>query len=197
MTKNELRGQQKLLTQLERYLPTLQLKKAMLQTEVNEVRVEIARLEEAYHQMRLHVSQSAGLLNEKIGLDLTHFAKVSHVEKRYENIAGVDLPIFERAVFEDVDYPLFSTPPWLDATVSDLRKLAIAKLKVHIEEEKKEALEKELREVTIRVNLFEKNLIPKAKRHIKTIKVFLGDQELAAIAQAKVAKTKIEAKKKR
>lgn len=194
MTKNELRGQQRLLTQLEKYLPTLRLKKAMLQTEVNEVRAEILRFEEAFHQTRLHISRAAGLLTEKFGVDLTQVAKVVSIEKRYENIAGVDLPFFEKVTFAPLDYPLFSTPPWLDAAVQDLQKLATAKIKVLIEEEKKEALERELREVTIRVNLFEKNLIPRAQRNIKKIKVFIGDQELAAISQAKVAKKKIEAK---
>ncbi len=38
LTKNELRSQQNLLAQLEKYLPTLQLKKAMLQSEVSEAR---------------------------------------------------------------------------------------------------------------------------------------------------------------
>ena len=46
--------------------------------------------------------------------------------------------------------------------------------------------------MSIRVNLFEKILIPRALRNIKKIKVFLGDQQLAAVSQAKVAKAKIE-----
>ena len=63
--------------------------------------------------------------------------------------------------------------------------------------EKKAALDKELREVSIRVNLFEKVLIPRSEANIKKIKVFLGDMELAAVSQAKVAKTKIEAGKEK
>ena len=121
---------------------------------------------------------------------------MKRIEKKYENIAGVDIPIFEDVLFESFDYPLFSTPVWLDAAISDLRKMVIARAKVLIAEEKKVALEKELREVSIRVNLFEKNLIPKATKNIKRIKVFLGDQQLAAVAQAKVAKSKIEKRKK-
>jgi V/A-type H+/Na+-transporting ATPase subunit D len=46
--------------------------------------------------------------------------------------------------------------------------------------------------VSIRLNLFEKVLIPRAQKNIKKIKIFLGDQELAAVCQAKVAKRKIE-----
>lgn len=195
LTKNELRGQQLRLTQLEKYLPTLQLKKAMLQTEVNEVRAEISRLEEQYHDARLIATHSGGLLSMRIGLDLSHAGKIAQIEKEYENIAGVDIPIFKEAIFEPFEYALFSTPAWLDAAVEELRKMAISRAKVLIAEEKKAALEKELREVSIRVNLFEKNLIPRAKSNIKRIKVFLGDQELAAVGQAKVAKAKIEKKK--
>ncbi|HEY5259666.1 MAG TPA: V-type ATP synthase subunit D, partial [Rhabdochlamydiaceae bacterium] len=50
---------------------------------------------------------------------------------------------------------------------------------------------KELRDVSIRVNLFEKILIPRAQGNIRKIKIFLGDQQLAAVCQAKVAKQKI------
>jgi V/A-type H+-transporting ATPase subunit D len=63
--------------------------------------------------------------------------------------------------------------------------------------EQRQALEKEWREVSIRVNLFEKILIPRAVENIRKIKVFLGDQQLAAVSRAKVAKTKIEASKKK
>ena len=195
-TKNELRAQQKRLSQLDRYLPTLQLKKAMLQTEANEARAEILRLEDAFHEVRLNVSQSCSLLTERIGLKMEDAANISRIEKHYENIAGVEIPIFEGVTFTAFDYPLFSTPAWLDALVQDLREMASAKAKVMIAEEKKEAIEKELREVSIRVNLFEKNLMPRAKKNIRKIKVFLGDQELAAVGQAKVAKSKIEKKKR-
>ena len=195
LTKNELRAQQVRLGQLRKYLPTLQLKKAMLQAQVNEVRAEILALEEAFHRKRLNVSQSSSLLSERVGLDLTHAARVEQILKTYENIAGVDIPIFEDVIFTPFDYPLFTTPVWLDAAVADLRAMAIARARVLISEEKKRALEKELREVSIRVNLFEKNLIPRAEGNIKRIKVFLGDQQLAAVGQAKVAKAKIEERK--
>ena len=74
--------------------------------------------------------------------------------------------------------------------------LAEAKARIEVAIEKKTALETELREVAIRVNLFEKILIPRAQKNIKKIRVFLGDMQLAAVSQAKVAKTKIEERKR-
>lgn len=195
LTKNELRAQQLKLTQLERYLPTLQLKKAMLQSEVNEARAEIARLEDEFHEKRLAISSAGSLLSERFGVDLTAAASIKQIEKRYENIAGVEIPIYQGVTFKPFDYPLFSTPAWLDGAVALLHKMVEARAQVMIGEEKLAALEKELREVSIRVNLFEKNLIPRSQSNIKRIKVFLGDQELAAVGQAKVAKTKIEMRK--
>lgn len=195
LTKNELRAQQNRLQQLEKYLPTLQLKKAMLQSEVNEARLEIVKSEEAFRQIRSQADRFSPLLTEKLSIDIRESAKIVKVKRRYENIAGVEVPYFESIEFADFTYNLFDTPPWVDAATTGLRTLAEAQTRVKIAREKKAALEKELREVSIRVNLFEKILIPRSKNNIKKIRVFLGDQQLAAVSQAKVAKSKIEERK--
>lgn len=193
LTKNALRSEQTRLGQLEKYLPTLQLKKAMLQAEVHEARIQINQLELRYDDLYSTVEEYSALLAEKVAIDPDQAAKIKVVHKHYENIAGVEVPHFESVAFETIEYSLFDTPPWVDAAVKGLRTLVDVRVQIMVAEEKKAALEKELREVSIRVNLFEKILIPRARRNIKKIKVFLGDQELAAVSQAKVAKGKIEA----
>lgn len=195
LTKNELRSQQIKLAQLEKYLPTLQLKKAMLQIEVSEAKLEMAGLESGYQKLYGEAKQYSALLTEKISLNLSAAAKILNVNKHYENIAGVEVPYFKGISFQDFSYDLIDTPPWIDNVVDGLRLLATDSAKITIAREKKEALDKELRAVSIRVNLFEKILIPRSLRNIKKIKVFLGDQQLAAVSQAKVAKSKIEANK--
>lgn len=195
LTKNELRLQQNRLMQLEKYLPILQLKKAMLQAEVHEARLEIAKSEENYRQVHHLVEEYSALLTEKTTLDPRNAVKIKEIKRHYENIAGVEVPYYEGVSFEDMDYNLFETPPWVDGVVLGLRSIAEARIKVVVAEEKKAALENELRQVSIRVNLFEKILIPRAKGNIRKIKVFLGDQQLAAVSRAKVAKTKIEKRK--
>lgn len=193
LTKSELRDQQIRLTQLNKYLPTLQLKKAMLQSEVNEARAEIGQLQTAFEQRLARAHEVSALMAEKTSIDPADASKIDKVNKRYENIAGVDVPYYEGVVFEELIYNLFDTPPWIDGVIQILRDTKEAKVKIDVAIEKKEALERELREVSIRVNLFEKILIPRAIANIKKIKVFLGDQELAAVGRAKVAKSKIEA----
>lgn len=195
LTKNELRSQQLRLGQLERYLPTLQLKKSMLQTQVNDVRAEIEKLNVEFKHLYSSVDAYSALLREKTSIHIEDVFKVVEVKKEYENIAGVEVPHFRGVEFAELSYSLFETPPWVDGVIAGIHDLVHAREAVAVAEEKKAALEKELREVTIRVNLFEKILIPRCLVNIKKIQVFLGDQQLAAVSQAKVAKGKIIARK--
>lgn len=195
LTKAELRKEQTRLSQFQRYLPTLQLKKAMLQFEVAVAITEISRLHEEMRLIRTHVEEFTPFLLEKVSVNLLNYADVLRVKKRYENIAGVEIPIFENITFKDADYALFDTPAWTEQAIDKLRELATVREKISIGEEKKRALEKELRAVSIRVNLFEKILIPRSMFNIKKIRIFISDQQLSLVAQAKVAKKKIAMKK--
>ena len=196
LTKNELRDQQRKWQQLQRYLPTLQLKKAMLQLEVNNVQIELENALEKKEQKKEIVERFSALLMEKVECNLTQYAEVVHVNKIYENIAGVEIPGFQSVEFKKADYSLFATPAWTDEACKLLREYVSQKEEIVVILEKKRSLGKELRDVSIRVNLFEKVLIPRSLENIKKIKIFLGDQQLMAIAQAKVAKAKIHRAKK-
>lgn len=197
LTKNELRIQQGRLAELKKYLPTLQLKKAMLQAEVNEARGEVTTCTQEYEKRRNSISSYSPLLAEKTSFNLEEAVKIKNVERRFENIAGIEVPYFQGITFDELSYSLFDTPVWVDSVVDNLRGLAEASIRIDIAKEKEKALEAELRDVSIKVNLFEKILIPRAYLNIRKIKVFLGDQQLAAVSQAKVAKEKIVEKMKR
>ncbi len=191
LTKTELRDQQVKLAQLSKYLPTLQLKKAMLQVEVNVVQQEIEELANKFDLVEEKIKKYALLFSDRAATDLFSLVKVQESLKEYENIAGVEIPIFKGVVFEEENYFLFDAPVWLEAAAEGVKKLLVLREKIKVAKEKKQALEKELREVSIRVNLFEKIMIPRAVENIKKIKIFLGDQQLAAVSQAKVSKKKI------
>ncbi len=193
LTKTELRAQQGRLTQLRRYLPTLQLKKAMLQFEVLGAIAEIDKIREELSNARQKVEAFRPFLDERVECDLSESAEIILVKKHYENIAGVEIPVFEKVLFRDPTYSLFDTPVWTDQSAALVRAMIVERERLRIAEEKRRALEKELRDVSIRVNLFEKVLIPRSEQNIQKIKVFLGDQQLAAVAQAKVAKRKMRA----
>jgi len=191
LTKTELRTQQIKLDRLQKYLPTLQLKKAMLQVEVLEAHAQVEALLKDFAIVTERVEKFAPLMTDRRISDLFAAVKIDHIETAHENIAGVDIPNFEHVVFEPAGYSLFDTPVWFESAISGVKALIIVREKIRVTEEKRNALEKELRDVSIRVNLFEKILIPRAQQNIKKIKIFLGDQQLAAVSQAKVAKKKI------
>ena len=191
LTKQELRDQQQKLGQLVHYLPTLQLKKSLLQIEVNMARIELRRLEELFTEQRQTVSQYSALLTERGGVDPRRVAVVKQLSIRWDNIAGVDIPIFEGIEFEPYELPLMVLPPWADGVIAGIRKLMELKAQLQVAQEKFQSLQAELRTVSLRVNLFEKVLIPRTQANLRKIQVFLGDQQLAAVAQAKAAKAKI------
>lgn len=191
LTKNELRVQQTRLQLLHKYLPTLQLKKALLQSEVSEAKGEIAVLVADFENRKAHALTFSAVLQEPLPFVWEHALKVKEVKKRYENVAGVEVPYLEEVVFEPLEYSLIETPAWVESALDVLQRLVSGFQQIKVAEEKKKALENELREVSIRVNLFEKILIPRALVAIKKIKVFLGDQQLASVSRAKVAKSKM------
>jgi V/A-type H+-transporting ATPase subunit D len=94
--------------------------------------------------------------------------------------------------YKDYEYDLFLTPAWLDFAQRELRELTSLREEVKILKKKRDLLSEELRQTTIRVNLFEKILIPQHKENIKKIKIFLADMEVFQISIAKIAKSKSE-----
>ena len=109
-----------------------------------------------------------------------------------KNIAGVEIPVFERLDFEPTKYDLFLTPPWLDAGIEALRDMVSLLEEIRVLEKGISVLKHELRITTQRVNLFEKVKIPEAKEAIRLIKIYIGDQMTNAVGRSKIAKNKIE-----
>ncbi|MDA3900107.1 MAG: V-type ATP synthase subunit D [Spirochaetes bacterium] len=194
LNKTELKIQKTLMDQLEKYLPTLQLKKQQLQVEVNNVRLFMENLEEQMEKMKKSLSTWSLLLSQKEPVDIKKYLKVQDVLSSLENIAGVEVPFFDRVVFEEKDSSSFATPIWFDRAVADLKELIDLREKMKITSLRQSLLEEELRQTNIKVNLFEKRLIPQCKKNIKRIKIFLGDQEIASICNAKIAKDKLKRK---
>lgn len=195
-TKVELVGLSNRLKLFQKYLPTLQLKKMLLQIEVNKAREEVVKNENKYQQEKAVAKDHAKLLTEPRIQSILKKIKIKETKIVYDNIAGIDIPHLEEVLFEELDYSVIDTPVWMDHLMDVLHTLIRVYQKLLISIQKKEILERELRAVSIRVNLFEKRLIPELEQDIGRIRVFLGDQELQAVSQAKVSKNKILEKKR-
>lgn len=190
LTKNALREEQAKLSQLSRYLPTLQLKKALLQSEVMQARQTLQEALSELKNLEKGLRESAALLSIPCAVTWSEMAKVAKVETKKENIAGVDMEVLVDLQFEKFSPSALSSPIWTRSFAKQVRFFEKKRVEADLLSKALAALEKELREVSIRVNLFEKILIPRAKATMKKIRIFLQDQELAAVGRAKVAKSK-------
>ncbi|HPW52290.1 MAG TPA: V-type ATP synthase subunit D [Spirochaetota bacterium] len=194
LNKTEQKKQKNLLGQLTKYLPTLQLKKQQLQVEVDGVRTGAEDIMKEMQKVCDSMSSWSALLSQPLPFAVSSLVKVKEVVTTSENIAGVEVPLFESISFLILDYSYLFTPVWLDRAVVEFKALITLREKYKIIKEKLALLEEELRQTNIKVNLFEKRMIPECKENIRKIKIFLGDQEIAAICNAKIAKDKLEKK---
>lgn len=195
LNKTELKRQKDKLSQLSKYLPTLQLKKQQLQTVIEKERLNVRKIENKLKKQYEYMSDWAILFTQKLTMNIKHFSQIDNILKDTENVAGVDIPVFSKVTFKKASYSYFSMPAWVDRGVDELRELISLREKLKVSKERVQILNEELRQTTIKVNLFEKRLIPEAKENIKRIKIFLGDVEIAAICNAKIAKNKLQRKK--
>jgi V/A-type H+-transporting ATPase subunit D len=191
LTKGELKKQRDSLRQYYRYLPTLQLKKQQLQMEILK-QASLTEEKASLERARIHeIEIWAGLLSD-MAFDPKLFLKPSAIVAGAKNIAGVDMPVFERAEFGPAEYDLFLTPLWADTAVEQMRAVVALRLELRVLEEGMGILRRELRTTTQRVNLFEKVKIPEAEEAIRHIKIYIGDQMANAVGRSKIAKRKIE-----
>jgi V/A-type H+-transporting ATPase subunit D len=191
LTKGELKKQRDALRQYQRYLPTLQLKKQQLQMEILR---HLALLEEKEHYesaRKKAIQVWAGLLVDP-GVDIRQWVLPKEIVRGVKNVAGADVPIFERAEFPEAEYDLFITPLWVDGGIEAIRQLISTREEISVIKAGIDILRRELRRTTQRVNLFEKIKISQAEEAIRLIKIYIGDQLANAVGRCKIAKRKIE-----
>ena len=188
LTKNELKTQRDALKRFQRYLPTLQLKKQQLQMEMRKLDLEISKKRHEEEAARSSLSIWIRLYSEPI--DLNEYVSIQRLKTSRGNIAGVNIPILDDLEFHEETPDLFETDAWMDRGVDTLKQLMRLRVERQVMEEQHRLLNEELRTTTQRVNLFEKVKIPEAKENIRVIRIFMGDQQTAAVARSKIAKGK-------
>jgi V/A-type H+-transporting ATPase subunit D len=190
LTQGELKRQRDALRQYERYLPTLQLKKQLLQLEIVHQNSAIRERKESLSAKERSAENWLGLLIE--APEIRHWLIPKKIITVTKNVAGVDVPVFERVDFEPAEYDLFLTPLWVDAGLEILKDMVYLREEIRVIEQGISILKHELRITTQRVNLFEKVKIPGGKEAIRRIKIYIGDQMTNAVGRSKIAKNKIE-----
>lgn len=192
LTKNALKAERDALKRYERYLPTLLLKKQQLQVEMRSLQARVMAKREEEDSLRKSISEWIGLYAEPV--DWKKYISVKEVREGEGNIAGVEIPLFDGVDFNVSIPDFFTTDAWLDEGIRSLQGLISLRLERRVLEKQYELLSGELRATSQRVNLFEKVKIPEAKENIRTINIFLSDQQISGVARSKLAKGKANAR---
>jgi len=194
LTWAELKNERNALDRFKTYLPTLQLKQQQLQLTIGQVQQEYETVLYELRNREAILSAYAPIFQDRAGINLEEMAEPEAVKVQTKNLAGVRVKVFESVSFSSPVYSLFGTPPWVDQALADLRKRNELIARLELVEQQMTLLQAELKKVSQRVNLFEKIIIPETEEHIRRIRIALGDAMTAAVARAKIAKAKLEAR---
>lgn len=188
--KTALKQQRDGLAKYQRFLPILLLKKMQLQMVLRQIEPVIEGKRKEIKDIVEDIATWAQLLTDA-DVDIDDHLQIDETIVHKDNIAGVEVPEFEKVIFKAMPYSLFVTPLWLDKALERLGRLVASREELAVLLKKEQLLREELRTTTQRVNLFEKKLIPELRENIRKIKIFLGDEETAAVGRAKLAKGKL------
>ncbi|MEM7053010.1 MAG: V-type ATP synthase subunit D [Pseudomonadota bacterium] len=189
LNKSSLAEQSARLRTYQRFLPALDLKRQQLMAERAKARKTVQQTRAEIAELRGHVGRELPMLgNHDVGL--TDLVQVERTEIVYENKVGTRLPKLERIDVKVNGYSLLAKPHWVDSVVIRLRAMLELRIRLQVEQQREQLLSEAVDTITQRVNLFEKVLIPKTQDNIKRIRIYLSDNEMAAVVRSKIAKRK-------
>jgi V/A-type H+-transporting ATPase subunit D len=187
LNKSALHKQREELRLYERLLPSLDLKRMQLTGELRRAKDSLAREQAQVERERDRIAGQLPMLANR-EIDLSGLVRIEFVQMEEENVIGVKLPVLMGVVFNVHEYSMLAKPHWVDVLVDQLQRMVELRARVQLAQERVRRLERAVRRITQRVNLFEKILIPAAKENIKRIQIFLADAERAAVIRSKITK---------
>jgi V/A-type H+-transporting ATPase subunit D len=189
LSKSALQDQRRKLASYKRFLPSLELKRQQLVGERARAVAELAEAETALDGFLSDIGERLPMLANR-EIDLDGLVELVSLEQDRQNVVGVWLPRLVSFEVKVKDYSRLGRPAWVDVAAARLRDCVELNLRVRFARERVRILEKGVRQITQRVNLFDKILIPRTRRSIQRIQIYLGDTERAAVVRSKVAKRK-------
>ena len=189
LNKSSLAREAKSLRTYERFLPSLDLKRQQLMAERAKAGHALAETRNEIESLRTQVGRTLPML-ANMDVDLTDLANVTGVELETENLVGTHLPVVKSVDVRIRPYALLAKPHWVDNVAAMLREMLELRIRAQVEERRVALLDAAVKTITQRVNLFDKVLIPKARANIKRIRIYMSDEEMAAVVRSKIAKRK-------
>ena len=189
LNKGSLHNEREQLRLYRSVLPSLELKRQQLTLELSRARRLLVDLRKKAERLESDTAEQLPML-ANYEIDLSGLVNISSIDLDQENLVGTKLPILKAISFNVRNYSMLGKPHWVDLLVIKLEQIIEAQIQVKVGEERVRLLERAVRRITQRVNLFEKMLIPEAQENIRRIKIFLGDAERAAVVRSKIAKSR-------
>ena len=189
LSKSALSQERSQLKLYERTLPSLDLKRRQLSVELAKAKQVLAEARRSVEELESAIGLQLPMLANP-DIELNGLVEMTNFELVEENVVGVRLPLLKQIHCTVADYSLLAKPAWVDVLVERLKDAAELRTQVLVAIERARILEYQEKRVTQRVNLFDKILIPTARRNIQRIQIFLGDAERAAVVRSKIAKAK-------
>ncbi|SDU02717.1 V-type ATP synthase subunit D [Stappia sp. ES.058] len=193
LNKSVLSRESVKLSEYQRFLPSLELKRRQIVAERLRARAHLA---ECRAQLEAQLVGSARdlpmLANEEVALDT--LVVVEAIDLSTQNLSGTRLPVLKEVRFAEVVYARLTRPHWVDAAVVALREVIRMRIARDVAERRLRELEQAEALIARRVNLFEKVLIPRSQETIRRIRMALADAEREAVIRAKLSKRKTAAR---
>ena len=187
LSKSGLQKQREDMRLYERVLPSLDLKRMQLSGELKRARQQLAEAEAEVQKLNKRVADQLPMLANR-EIDVSGLVQVESFRIEEENLVGVKLPKLVEVKCHIAEYSMLAKPHWVDMLVEQLKQMVDQKTRVQVAAERVRLLEQAERRVTQRVNLFDKILIPTAKKNIQKIQIYLADAERAAVVRSKITK---------
>ena len=187
LSKSGLQKQRDDLRLYERVLPSLDLKRMQLSAELKRARQQLAEAKAEVEKLNKQVAEQLPMLANR-DIDVSGLVQVEAFRIEEENLVGVKLPKLVEVKCRVAEYSMLAKPHWVDMLVEQLKHMVEQKTRVEVSAERVRLLEQAERRITQRVNLFDKILIPTAKKNIKKIRIYLADAERAAVVRSKITK---------
>ena len=187
LSKSGLQKQRDELRLYQRLLPSLDLKRMQLSGELKRARQQLAEAEAEVEKLNKRVADQLPMLANR-EIDVSGLVQVESFRIEEENLVGVKLPALVEVKCNVMPYSMLAKPHWVDMLVEQLKQMVEQKTRVQVAAERVRLLEQAERRVTQRVNLFDKILIPTAKKNIQKIQIYLADAERAAVVRSKITK---------
>jgi len=187
LSKSGLQKQRDELRLYQRLLPSLDLKRMQLSAELKRARQQLAEAEAEVEKLNQRIAEQLPMLANR-EIDVSGLVRVESFQVEEENLVGVKLPALVEVKCNVVPYSMLAKPHWVDVLVDQLKQMVEQKTRVQVAAERVRLLEQAERRITQRVNLFDKILIPTAKKNIQKIQIYLADAERAAVVRSKITK---------